>query len=78
MNQQKLITAFVEALAIDAAQVVDELKYRAIPQWDSVAHMALIASIENQFDVLIDTDDVIDLSSVAKAKEILIKHGVTF
>ncbi|KFB72721.1 MAG: hypothetical protein AW09_002089 [Candidatus Accumulibacter phosphatis] len=45
--------------------------------WDSVAHMALIAALEDEFDIMIDTDDVIDMSSFAKAREILAKHGVT-
>ena len=40
--------------------------------------MLLIAELENTFNVMLDTDDIIDLSSVAKAKEILAKHGITF
>lgn len=39
--------------------------------------MALIAALEDEFDIMIDTDDVIDMSSFAKAREILAKHGVT-
>jgi acyl carrier protein len=77
-NQDKLRAAFAESLMIDGSLVVDSLKYRDIPQWDSVAHMALVAALEDKFDVMIDTEEVIDLSSVAKAKEILGKHGVAF
>lgn len=77
-SSEKLTTAFVEALQIDAAQVVDGLEYNTIKEWDSVAHMALIAALEDQFDVMLDTDDIIDMSSVAKAKEILGKYDVQF
>lgn len=67
---------FSDALGIELEQVSDALSYQGIPQWDSVAHMGLIAQLEDHYGVLLDTDDIIDMSSVAKAREILTKHGV--
>lgn len=77
-NSEKLIKAFSRALEIDPAIVKDELKYQSIVEWDSMSHMFLISEIEEEFDVEIDTDDVIDLSSVGKAKEILGKYDISF
>ena len=77
-NNQKLIIAFSSSLEIKASQVIDDLKYQSIPEWDSMSHMFLISELEEVFDVEIETDDVIDLSSVAKAKEILTKYDVSF
>ena len=73
-NKEKLIKAFTESLGIEPKLVTDELTYNTIPQWDSTAHMVLIAELENVFDVMLDTDDIIDLSSVAQAKIILQKY----
>lgn len=70
--------AFAEALGIDIGSVSDGLAYNSIPQWDSVAHMGLIAQLEDNYGVLLDTDDIIDMSSVAKAREILAKYGIAF
>ncbi|BBG88915.1 acyl carrier protein [Aeromonas caviae] len=67
---------FSDALGIELEQVSDALSYQGIPQWDSVAHMGLIAQLEDHYGVLLDTDDIIDMSSVAKAREILTKYGV--
>ena len=75
-NQDKLIEAFATALNIDKAAVKDELAYNTIPEWDSTAHMVLIAELEDVFDIMLDTDDIIDMSSVGKAKEIVKKYGV--
>lgn len=76
---QRLRRVFAETLGIPEAAVTDDLAYRGIPQWDSVAHMALVAAIDTAFDTMLDTDDVLDLSSVAKAREILAeRHGVGF
>lgn len=77
-NGELLVRAFTEALNIDSEKVVDTLAYRGIPEWDSIRHMILIVNLENIFDISIDTDDVIDMSSVAKAKEILSKYNIEF
>lgn len=78
MNTEKLRAIFAEALDIDASRITDELTYNSIPEWDSVAHMALVTEIDDQFDIMLDTDDVLDMSSFAKAKEILAKYDITF
>lgn len=75
-NAEKLVDAFANALNIDAAFVVDSLSYQGIPEWDSVSHMVLITELEDAFGISIDTNDVIDMSSVAKAKEILAKYNI--
>ena len=72
--EDKLRAIFIESLNINASDVVDGLRYSEIPQWDSVAHMALIAAIEEGFDIMLDAEDVIDMSSFLKAKEIVAKH----
>jgi len=72
-NKEKYVNAFVEALEVSADQVVG-LKYQEIPNWDSVGHMGLIAAIEDAFDIMMDTDDIIDLSSFEKGMEILSKN----
>ncbi|MBT2131502.1 acyl carrier protein [Aliiroseovarius lamellibrachiae] len=77
-NNEKLVGAFVEALQIEAITVTDELQYNTIKEWDSVAHMTLVAALEEVFDIMLDTDDIIDMSSVGKAKEILGRYDVNF
>ncbi|KIL49934.1 acyl carrier protein [Jeotgalibacillus soli] len=78
MNTQKLKSVFAEALDIEESFITDELTYNSIAEWDSVAHMALVAEIDDQFDIMLDTDDVLDLSSFSKAKEILTKYDIAF
>ena len=76
MNDSRLTNCFVQTLGIPAAEVTDTHAYTSISQWDSVAHMALVAAIENEFNVMLDTDEVIALSSVAAARKILGRKGV--
>jgi acyl carrier protein len=77
-NNDKLVQAFTSALGIDPGKIVDSLAYQSIPEWDSITHMVLITELESAFDISIDTEDVIDMSSVKKAKEILGKYNIQF
>jgi len=72
--EERLKKVFKEALEIEEDIINDDLKYNEIPQWDSVAHMNLVAEIENEFDIMLETDDIIDMSSFKKAKEIVSKY----
>ena len=77
-NIEKYINAFVEALEVKVDQV-EGLEYQAIGEWDSVGHMALVSAIEEAFDIMMDTEDIIDFSSYEKGKEILSgNYGVEF
>lgn len=78
MNETRLKKCMAEALGLDTGLITDELAYNSVKQWDSVAHMALVAALESEFNVMLDTDDIIAMSSVAVARDILRKHGVTF
>ena len=77
-NADLVRQAFSEALGIPADQVSDELSYDSIPEWDSVSHMSLIAMLEDKFNVLLETNDILEMSSVRAAKEILGRLGVLF
>ena len=72
--ENRVMMQFMECFGIPADIVVDDLEYASIPQWDSVAHMSLIVCLEDEFDIMIETDDVIDMSSFKKAKEIVNKY----
>ena len=66
----------MDSFSIDESVLGDELLYNTIPEWDSIGHMELIAKIEEAFDILLETDDIIDLSSYKKGIELLEKYGV--
>lgn len=69
--EDRLRAVFRESLELGEDAEVGGLAYRAIPAWDSVGHMRLVAAIETEFDIMLETDDVLDLSSFDKAVEIV-------
>jgi acyl carrier protein len=72
--EERLIKVFSETFGIPIDSITYDLKYAGIPQWDSVAHMALIVALEDEFDIMIETDDVIDMSNYKKAEDIVNKY----
>ena len=74
-NMEIYKNAFIEAFTIEEKQVAT-LQYQDVEEWDSVGHMRLIAIIEEAFDIMMDTDDIIDFGSFEKGIEMLAKYEV--
>ena len=75
-NKEKYDDLFMECFHIDKESLNESLVYQSVPTWDSVGHMAMIAGLEERFDIMIETEDVIDFSSYLKGIEILAKYNV--
>ena len=76
-NLEKYNQAFIECFKV-TEDMLETLKYRDIPSWDSVGHMDLIVALEDNFDVEFESTDIVDLSSYVKGKEILKKYNIEF
>ena len=76
MSKSIVHSVFVELLNLSEPIDWEAVKYQEVEGWDSLAHMAIVAELEDQLDIMLDTDDIIEMSSVDKAIEILSKYGV--
>lgn len=74
-NLEKYTQVFCDCFDIDEKQAT-ELKFQDIPAWDSVGHMGLISMLEEAFDIMLEPDDIVDISSFEKGKEILKKYEI--
>ncbi|MCL2651730.1 MAG: acyl carrier protein [Candidatus Azobacteroides sp.] len=72
-NLEKYNQVFREAFNVEDSQLAG-LTYQSVNAWDSVGHMAMIATLEEAFDIMMETDDIIDFSSYEKGMEILSKN----
>ncbi len=75
-NMEKYRNAFVKGLELPLEEVKSGLTYQGIENWDSVGHMGLIAELEEAFDIMFETEDIIDFSSFEKGIEILKKYDI--
>ena len=77
-NIDKYNEIFVKVFSVSVGDLNEEFSILNVENWDSVAQMELITQIEDTFDIMMETDDIISLSSYEKGKEILAKYEIEF
>ncbi len=76
-HRQRYNKIFIESLST-SEESLENLEYNSIAEWDSVGHMSLMAALEEEFEIMMEMEEIIDFSSYKIGKEILSKHGVKF
>ena len=74
-NKQKYNQVFIKSFQVNEKSL-SALRYQGISNWDSIGHMNMIAELEDAFNIMIETEDVLDFSSYLKGIEIVEKYGV--
>ena len=75
-NEEKYDEVFINSFSLKQSDLDDNLVYESVSEWDSVGHMGMIAELEETFDIMLETDDIIDFSSYKKGIEILAKYKI--
>tara|TARA_B100000686_G_scaffold152306_1_gene159542 strand:+ start:317 stop:556 length:240 start_codon:yes stop_codon:yes gene_type:complete len=75
-NLKKYTDVFMKSLSIDESKFNEQIKYNEIEEWDSIGHMTLMSSLEEEFKITLETDDIVDFSSFKKGIEILNKYKI--
>ncbi len=74
------LTARVQALVAEALQVppdqiMPNLAFGGLPQWDSMGHMGIMLLLEERFGIPIDADLIGSLTSIPAICETIQKSG---
>jgi acyl carrier protein len=78
LTTDSLKEAFATAIGLTGTADWHSVAYGTTNGWDSMAHMQLVTDLENRFNIMLSTDEVISLSSFDKAKQIVESHGIRF
>ncbi len=76
-NEELYKQAFINSFNVDGNKA-ETIEYLSIVEWDSVGHLSLIIELEAAFAISMEMDDITELSSYSKGKEILRKYHVEF
>lgn len=74
-NIEKLKNAFVEGLEIPVEEV-ETATMENVDKWDSIGQMSLVAMVEDEFDILLEPDEVMQFTSFEAGKSILKNHNI--
>jgi acyl carrier protein len=65
-----------DLLQIPVTEVTAELAMADLEVWDSLKHMELIATLEEQLDIQLSFEDIVVMRSVGDIKRVLHNRGV--
>ncbi|WP_345811780.1 acyl carrier protein [Paraburkholderia sp. PREW-6R] len=75
-NRATYDKVFMDSFSVPQSALNAEFVYQCVPAWDSVGHMGMIAALEEAFDVMMETEDIIEFGSYTIGIEKLKKYGV--
>lgn len=75
-NLKKYKTVFMDVFEVEVDLLNDTFSSTNVDSWDSITQLNLVTSIEDMFDVIMDTEDILGLKSFENGKIILKKYGI--
>lgn len=76
-NLEKYNNAFVQVFGAKAEDLNDNYGKETVAEWDSVHQLSLISEFEEAFDIMFDSEDIMEMTSYGNGKDILKKYDVT-
>lgn len=73
---QRYVRVFVEVFQLSEDFFGPKFTFASVPGWDSVIHIHLITALEEEFEVMLETEEILHFGSFENGKHILAKHGV--
>ena len=72
MNEllNKYNTIFKSIFNVDDAKLKD-LEYKGYPEWNSMAHIALISALEDEFGICFEAEDIFSFTSYEEGKNLM-------
>lgn len=75
-NLEKLNNIFCEVFSADASALGTNFDKNSVEGWDSVHQLSLTSAIEDEFDIMLDAEDILEFTSYDNAKAILAKYDI--
>jgi acyl carrier protein len=64
-----------EVLEVESSALDDATSPASLDRWDSLAHVLLITTVEETYDVVLSTDEMRQASSLGELRRILVDKG---
>lgn len=75
-NLEKYNNAFIEVFGVKESALGSNFNKDSVDGWDSVHQLNIIALLEESFDIMLDPEDIMELTSYEKGKELMAKYEV--
>lgn len=75
-NLEKLNIVFAGVFSVEVSALNADFDKNSVDSWDSVHQLSLTSAVEDEFDIMLDAEDILGFTSYVNAKEILIRNGI--
>ena len=75
-NLEKLNKIFCEVFSVEESALNSEFNNCNVDSWDSVRQLSLTTTVEDEFDIMLDAEDILEFTSYENAKAVLAKYGI--
>lgn len=75
-NLEQYNRIFRETFSVEDQDLDADFSYENVAEWTSIRQLALINELEDTFDLMFDTEDILNLKSYEIGKEIMRKNGI--
>lgn len=75
-NLEKLNKIFCEVFSVEKSALNSEFDKCSVEGWDSVHQLSLTSSVEDEFDIMLDAEDILEFTSYDNAKKVLAKYDI--
>jgi acyl carrier protein len=75
-NIDRLNKVFIEVFEVEKNKLGSDFSIDNVDNWDSITQLSLVSDIEDEFDIMIDSEDILDFKSYDAAKIIIAKYEV--
>lgn len=75
-NLEKLNNIFSEVFGVDASSLNADFNKNSVEGWDSVHQLSLTSAVEDEFDIMLDAEDILEFTSYDNAKKVLAKYDI--
>lgn len=75
-NLEKLNSIFCEVFNVEKSALDSRFDKSIIEGWDSVRQLSLSTSVEDEFDIMLDAEDILEFTSYDNVKKVLTKYEI--
>ena len=78
-NLEKLNQIFCEVYSVEESALNESFVNTDVDTWDSIHQLSMVAAIEEAFDLMMDAEDILEMTSYESVKQLLSsKYEITF
>lgn len=78
-NLEKLNQIFCEVYSVEESALNEDFVNTNVETWDSIHQLSMVAAIEEAFDLMMDAEDILDMTSYNNVKQLLAsKYEIVF